>query len=183
MNKRVYVDTEYMYDDMFFVQRMPKDTDKKQIIQIAAILFDTSTGKELDHFDVLVKPIFHEKLPDFFVKLTSITQDDVDMEGIEFIDALRDFSDFVQDYPIWTFNNDYHVFQQNCDFHTIDNPFSKPFEKVKPKLSTWNIDPEKYSSGTLYKAVGLQMDGHVHYALHDVRSMAHAVHILENKDD
>jgi hypothetical protein len=33
----------------------------------------------------------------------------------------------------------------------------------------------------LYKAAGLDMDGHVHNALHDVRSMAAAVHTFENK--
>jgi hypothetical protein len=41
-------------------------------------------------------------------------------------------------------------------------------------LPQWGIDSDAYSSGTLYRAAGLEMTGHVHDALHDVRSMAAA---------
>ncbi|PIR78135.1 MAG: hypothetical protein COU28_03250 [Candidatus Magasanikbacteria bacterium CG10_big_fil_rev_8_21_14_0_10_36_16] len=178
-NKRIYVDTEYMYDGMFYEKRMAREEDKKQIIQIATILFDCKKNEEIASLDILVKPIFHEKLPEFFVELTSINEEMIKEKAIDFISALHKFVEFCNDYPIWTFNNDYNVFKQNCEFYNLEIPFKKPFIKVKPLLKNWNIDENKYSSGTLYKAANLNMDGHVHYALHDVRSMANAVNYFE----
>lgn len=177
--KRIYVDTEYMYGGMFHEKRMPRESDKKQIIQIAAVLFDHESGKEITSFDVLVKPYFHDKLPDFFVELTHITDEMVKNNAINFPEVLDKFVKFCGDYPIWTFNNDFSVFKQNCSFHNLNFPFQDEFVKVKPLLKDWGLDQNKYSSGTLYKAVGLNLDGHVHYALHDVRSMSQAVHLLQ----
>lgn len=177
--KRIYVDTEYMYEGMFHEKRPALDTDKKQIIQIAAVLFDTEKGIELEHFNILVKPVFHTKLPDFFVELTGIDYEKVEAEAVSFSEALDNFLKFCGDHPIWTFNNDYNVFLQNFSYHSIENPFKKPFTRVNPLLANYGIDSSKYSSGTLYKAVGLNLSGHVHNALHDVRSMSKAMHILE----
>ncbi len=177
--KRIYLDTEYMYDDMFHKKRMPKRSDRKQIIQIAAILFDTKTGQECRSFDMLVQPIFHNKLPPFFIDLTGITNEDVKQNGVPFPKALNKLVEFCGSYPIWTFNNDYDVLIQNCTFHNIRNPFANPFVRVRPMLRKFNIDPAQYSSGTLHRAVDIQMTGHVHNALHDVRSMAIAMYHLE----
>jgi len=84
-NKRIYVDTEYMYDGMFYEKRMAREEDKKQIIQIATILFDCKKNEEIASLDILVKPIFHEKLPEFFVELTSINEEMIKEKAIDFI--------------------------------------------------------------------------------------------------
>lgn len=177
--KRIYVDTEYMYEGMFHEKRMPRNSDKKQIIQVAAVLFDHSKGMEMKSLDILVKPIFHDKLPNFFVELTGINEDMIRNQAVSFPKALKQFVKFCENYSIWTFNNDYNVFLQNLKFHSIEDPFKYPFTKVKPLLKNFGIDPNKYSSGTLYKAVGLNLEGRVHYALHDVRSMSQSMHVLE----
>ena len=177
--KRIYVDTEYMYEGMFYEKRMPRDSDKKQIIQIAAVLFDHAKGVEINSLDILIKPIFHENLPDFFIELTNITDKMIENLAISFPEALKRFVAFCENYPIWTFNNDYNVFLQNFEFHSITNPFKCSFTKVKPLLRGLGVNPDKYSSGTLYKAVGLNLKGHIHYALHDARSMSQAMHILD----
>jgi inhibitor of KinA sporulation pathway (predicted exonuclease) len=177
--KRVYVDLEYMYEGMFHERRMPTDRDKKQIIQIAAVLFDHDKGRELKSLDILVKPIFHRKLPEFFIELTNINDEMIEDRAISFSEAISEFLRFCNNYPIWTFNNDYNVFLQNFEFHSIVNQFKCPFSRVKPLLKDFGLDADKYSSGTLYKAVGLNLKGHVHYALHDVRSMSQAMHALE----
>lgn len=179
--KRIYVDTEYIYEGMFFEKRMPRESDEKQLIQIAAVLFDCNTGEELESFDILIKPIFHKTLPDFFVELTNITKKEIDDNAVPFAEAIKKFIEFCSDYPIWTFNNDYNVFLQNFNFHSISNPFKKPFTRVKPMLKKFGIDPDKYSSGTLYMAAGLDLKGHVHNALHDVRSMSQALYVFEKK--
>lgn len=179
--KRVYVDTEFIYADMFHERRMPRDSDKKEIIQIAAVLFDHETGEEKGSLDVLVRPIFHDHLPDFFIELTGIDDLMIKEKAISFPEALEQFLAFCGNHSIWTFNNDYNVFKQNLTFHGIANPFKEPFVRVKPLLSEFGLDPNLYSSGTLYQATGLHLDGHVHYALHDVKSMSQAMYSLEKR--
>ncbi len=177
---RVYLDLEYCYPEMTPEKGRPDENEKRQIVQISAILFDNHTGKEVTSFDVLTWPAFEKKLPPFFVELTNITDSQLTTNAIDFPTALKSLVDFVKNYPIWTFNADWGVLQQNCSYFGIAYPFEDlPFIKVKPLLSGWKIDADAYSSGTLYQAAGLEMYGHVHNALHDVRSMAQAVHVFE----
>ncbi len=46
------------------------------------------------------------------------------------------------------------------------------FTKVKEKLREYGINPNEYSSGSLYKALWLDISGHVHDAYHDTYSLA-----------
>lgn len=179
---RVYVDLEYCYPGMSKETGRPSETDLRQVIQIAAIIWNTKTGSEEQSFDVLTHPAFEKQVPDFFTTLTGIQQTTIDEEAILFPEALQSFVQFCDQYPIWTFNADWGVLKQNCEYFNIPYPFEKKeFVRVKPLLSGWGIDSEQYSSGTLHCAVGIKMDGHVHNALHDVRSMASAVQLLEQK--
>lgn len=179
--KRVYLDTEYCYPGMVKGTPRPTSTDQRQIVQIAAIIFDTTSGHEIAQFDQVVMPIYQKELPSFFTELTGITQHDLTRYAIPFREALSTFHDFCGDIPIWTFDKDEEVLRQNCGYIELPWPFSSQFVRVKSLLPNWNIDPNAYSSGTLYKAVDLNLSGHVHNALHDVRSMANAVHIFENR--
>lgn len=179
--KRVYLDTEYCYPGMMRGTPRPTSADKRQIVQIAAIIFDTETGKEIAHFDWLVLPTYEKQLPEFFVELTGISQQAVDTSAISFRDALDKFVGFCGDVPVWTFDKDEEVLRQNCNYIGLTWPFAAPFTRVKALLPGWSIDPNSYSSGTLYKAADIDMQGHVHNALHDVRSMARAIGVFENR--
>lgn len=177
---RIYLDTEYCYPGMERGTPRPTAADQRQIVQIAAIAYDTSSNQEVASFDQLVTPAYMDALPEFFTELTAITQEQVNQQGIAFEAALAKFVDFVGDAEIWTFDKDEEVLRQNCGYIDLDWPFERTFVRVKALLPGWNIDPDAYSSGTLYQAAGLQMDGHVHNALHDVRSMATAIAVFES---
>jgi inhibitor of KinA sporulation pathway (predicted exonuclease) len=59
------------------------------VVQIAAIKVDASDGyRELASWSALVKPRKNPKLSAYFVKLTEITQEQVDNEGVDFTEAL-----------------------------------------------------------------------------------------------
>ena len=178
---RVYLDTEYCYPGMLAGTPRPTAEDTRQIVQIAALIFDTNTGEEVAHFDQLVVPTYQKELPEFFTELTGITQVDVDSSGVAFKDALTDFAQFCGDTPIWTFDKDEEVLRQNCGYIDSSWPFTQSFIRVKALLPNWNIDPEAYSSGTLYKAAEIELTGHIHNALHDVRSMAQAINVFEKQ--
>jgi DNA polymerase III alpha subunit (gram-positive type) len=175
---RIYVDTEYIYSGMNETSGRPTSKDQREIVQISAVKFDNKSGKELDHFDILISPKIVSPFPPFFSKLTGISLEELE-KGIPFENAVNKFLNFCEDFSIWTFDKDHEVFEQNFKFHKIESLFPKSFIRVKPLLINWNINPEDYSSGTLYKAAGLKMEGHVHNALHDVRSMSNAIHKLE----
>lgn len=179
---RIYVDLEYCYPGMTVEKGRPSEEEKRQVVQISAILFDNTLGKEVAHFDILTKPAFEKMLPPFFIELTQITDQEVFEQGIIFPEALNQFIQFAGDYPIWTFNADWGVLRQNCQYFNIPFEYEEtPFIRVRPLLAHWDINADDYSSGTLYQAAGLDMQGHVHNALHDVRSMAQAVHVFEKR--
>lgn len=179
-NMRIYLDLEYCYPSMTRQSGRPNENDLRQVIQIAAICYDHGTGKELKSFDTLVSPPFTKVLPEFFVELTGISQTDVSEQSILFPKALDQFIEFCDGIDIYTFDKDWLVLKQNCSYYKIDYPFeSSPFVRIKDKLPKWGLPENEYSSGTLYKAAGLNMTGHVHNALHDVRSMAAATHYFE----
>jgi DNA polymerase III alpha subunit (gram-positive type) len=178
---RIYLDTEYCYPGMTETTGRPTSADKRQIVQISAIRFSTDEGVEEASFDQLVVPAFEKPVPPFFVELTGITQADIDREGAPFPEVIVRFRDFCADTPIWTFEKDQEVIEQNLGYYGMKPMFDKEFVRVADRLKGWGVDRSQYSSGTLYQAVGLRMDGHVHNALHDVRSMAAAVRLLEHR--
>ena len=176
MKNFVFVDTEYTTFGPTRETGWPELHHHKEIVQIAAVLFDIDSGNEIKGFDILVRPSINPELTKVFSDLTGITQDVVDKNGLSFPEALDHFRKFADGYLIWVFDRDWFVFEENCNLNKVDFPFrDKEFIRVKPQLPGWGIDPEKYSSGTLYEAVGLEMKGHVHNALHDARSMAASV--------
>lgn len=177
--KRIYLDTEYCYPGMLRGTPRPTVKDKRQIVQIAAILVDSETGDELATFNQLVTPVYEKRVADFFTELTGITQEQVDTEGIPFEQALSKFVQFAGNVDIYTYDKDEEVLRQNCGYIDLMWPFTTSFIRVKTLLPQYGVDPDAYSSGTLYKAAGLRMDGHVHNALHDVRSMAAALRVFE----
>ena len=146
----------------------------REIVQIAAIQFDLKTGVEKAKLDILVKPKFNGTLSDLFIELTSIKQEHVNAKGYSFPDALNKFFTFCQNVPpenILCFNADEDVFKENCALHDIHMPFSTPWKKLRPALPLLGVDVENNSSGTLHKFTDTPLEGHTHYALHDVRSM------------
>lgn len=178
---RVYIDLEYCYPGMTETSGRPTDSDKRQVVQIAAIVFDDAGNVETDTYNQIVVPKYTNPLPSFFTELTGITQEQVDEMGVEFEHALKGLVVFCRNRPIYTFHKDWEVLRQNCSYDGLPFPFrDRPFYQVKELLPEWGIDPDAYSSGTLFRAAGLDMQGHVHDALHDVRSMAAAVHHFEH---
>ncbi len=171
----VLVDTEYTAFGRSLKTAWTKPCHHKEIVQIAAIKINENR-KEIDSLNIIVKPRINPKLSLRFISLTGIKQEVVDEKGISFADALEKFINFTKGYNICTYDRDYLVFKGNCRLNDIHFPFEKsPFVRVCETLHKWNIDKDAYSSGTLYKAVGVKMKGHVHNALHDVRSMAVAL--------
>lgn len=174
----IVLDLEYCYTGMAKNTPRPTHKDDRQIVQIAAILYDIETGTELDMLNIIVKPTYLERVGNFFTELTGIDQETVD-NGTSLERALDQLESFIGNHPVLTYDKDWFVLHQNVAYIDYEvAAIARPFIRVKHLLHLYDIDSNQYSSGSLYKAVGLDIDGHVHNALHDVRSMARALSSL-----
>ena len=179
--RKVFVDLEYIFPEMGWKYGQPKGHEKFEIIQIAAIVFDLDQRHEIAHVDLLCHPESGTKLPEFFTELTAITQQDIDVQALKLETAVDQFVNFCEKYEVMTYNNVYNVFLKNVSYIS-DNKFPlKPFTRVKPIIENYGISTENVSSGELYKLFNIDLGGHIHNALHDVRSMAHSLAYLEKR--
>ena len=77
-----------------------------EIIEIGAILFET-LGQDHVTFNVLVKP--RKKIPAKITKLTGITNEMVEQDGIEIEGAINQLYDFLGDYPVIAYNAKFDI--------------------------------------------------------------------------
>lgn len=77
-----------------------------EIIEIGAILFE-ALGQEHVTFNVLVKP--RKKIPAKITKLTGITNEMVEQDGIEIEDAINQLYEFLGYYPVIAYNAKFDI--------------------------------------------------------------------------
>ena len=77
------------------------DEDRDEIIEIGAIRVNLATDSK-DTFQALIKP--RMDVPEFITKLTGITQGMVDRDGRPLFDVLSEFTGFIGNLPLVTFN-------------------------------------------------------------------------------
>jgi inhibitor of KinA sporulation pathway (predicted exonuclease) len=162
------------------------ENEHREFIQIAALKFDVETRKVTDTFEILCKPTLNPELSDFIQELTKITQAQIDEHGVSVPEAIGQFIDFIKaedGYPLpsWSFGRDDLVLRENCDINSMLFPCSsETFHDLQAQLKEKGIKVKGYSSGSLYQLFGLSLDGHVHNALHDCRSLAASLrHLLQ----
>ena len=80
--------------------------EDREVVQIGAVKIDTSKGlREIDSFNILVRPLKNPLLSEYFINLTGITQKQVDNQGNSFPNALLHFMDFIGKTPINILSN------------------------------------------------------------------------------
>jgi inhibitor of KinA sporulation pathway (predicted exonuclease) len=157
--------------------------EHRELIQIGAVVLDGDNGfTELDSFDILLKPIWNPQLSDYIISLTGITQSMVDAHGTTVFKALSKFAKFCGDMPAYSYGNDADILRENCDLNHLSHPAHPGgFADIRPYLDAVGVETSQYSSGTVHRAVGATMNGHVHNALFDVRSIATTLRILRER--
>jgi inhibitor of KinA sporulation pathway (predicted exonuclease) len=171
-SRTVIVDTEYTTWEGALESGWAGEGQHREIVQVAAIAVDASF-RETAKLDILVRPAINGALSPLFVKLTGIGQTKVDAEGVTFADALYAFHRFAGTDPIVCMNADEAVFRENCELSEMVFPFPSSWHRLRPFLENRGVDLTAMSSGDLHRLTANPLQGHVHNALHDVRSMAH----------
>ena len=190
MGKHIFTEDKAVVFDLEFTswpgsneRNWSLPNEDREIIQIGAVKIETTGDmREVDSFQILVRPLKKPILSDYIVNLTEITQEKVEKEGILFPLALSRFINFIGEHPINILSNggDEEVIEENCQIHNI--PFLSIFKKstdLKIYFSeVLGISRKNCTSGMLPELFGLNSYEKQHDALGDARSISQALRYL-----
>ena len=153
--------------------RPPKGIN--EIIEIGAVCIN-EYGELIGRFESFVKPTINRRLSGFCKKLTSITQDQVDMAQ-DFPTVLEKFQDWAdmydQDFYVCSWgNNDKKLFLEECRYHKLETDWLDQYVNLKVQFDNLNGGSVK---GTLKKIVqkeGFEFTGIQHRAISDAENLA-----------
>ena len=91
----------------------------REIIRIGAISIDLDNLQEIEALDVFVKPSVNPILSDYCTKLTDITNEQIQTEGMEFHEALYEFVNFVGKRNIFCYGVDILHILENLRLNNI----------------------------------------------------------------
>ncbi|MAH04156.1 MAG: exonuclease domain-containing protein [Alphaproteobacteria bacterium] len=151
-----------------------EDWQEPEIIQIAAIMVETKNFTEVaPAFNIFIKPTLNPSLSPYCTKLTSITDDILNKEGVTFKRACTLFNAYCQNHPQYSYGGDHTALNYNItQLYNLSNEIT-PFTGHDISKLFHSIDPatKSVNSGGLAKHFGLCVNINQHYALEDCRSM------------
>ncbi|XOV80174.1 MAG: exonuclease domain-containing protein [Aestuariibacter sp.] len=154
--------------------------EHREIIQIAAVKVQiVSSGVEiLETFNELVMPCINSTLSEYIINLTGISQQMLVDLAIDFPSCYRQFCSFIgnKQTKCLSWGDDRAVLLENCDINGC-NHLWQDHESVNLRqlAQNKNLPGAGVVSGEIARTIGLDLQGHVHNALHDVRSIALAL--------
>ena len=183
----VFYDTEFTTWEGALERRWSGAGEYREVVQIGAMRIDAATLEPVASFDVLVKPVKNPLVSDYFTALTGITQTAINDNGLDFIDALAQFCDFIGTSPAAAYGNDAGVIRENMGWHGLS---AREADFDTPNIGPWfmqhgaayGVKPG-VNSGALARTVGAPITHVVaeHNALEDVRSILAAYKYLLGK--
>lgn len=168
----ILFDTEYTSWEGAQARGWSGPGEHKEIVQIGAIRVDGATLREADSFQVLIRPAINPDLSDYFVELTGITQQQVDVDGLPVETAIEQFTNWAGDLTLFCFGTDGQVMAEQCALAQIDYPFAPDrFQDIRPIFEQRGIPARQYMSSTIVTAFSLEPERRGHDALNDARSI------------
>src|SRR5882672_9482218 len=95
------------------ITRWTRPQEYTEVVQIGAVKLDAVSLREVDAFEMLVRPRVNPVLSDYLVALTGITNEEVAARGVDFITAYRAFLNFIGDSRMYAFGRDDLVLADN----------------------------------------------------------------------
>jgi len=155
-----------------------------EIIQIGAVKLDAANNfAEIGTFEVFVKPRINPTLSEYITDLTGITQEEIDVQGRSFADALADFLAFLDDdlQSVFSFGQDSAIIRKNCVLNDIPYPdFFAKDQNLNEILTALNFIDDQSMSSELPNQLGLESSELSHNALGDARALATAIRHLRS---
>ena len=171
----VVFDLEYTAWEGSWERGWSEPWEHREVIQIGALRLDVSAGfKELDAFEILVRPTVNSDLSDYIIRLTGITNERLSVDGVPFDAAFSRFCSFVENATLWCNGLDGAVLRENCRLNRLRFPYSHGrIRNIGPALAQ-ACEPPRGSvvSGELPELLGLSPSEDKHSGLGDARSIA-----------
>lgn len=155
-----------------------------EIIEIGAVLV-VQRGAQLetvDEFATFVRPIRHPQLTAFCMKLTTITQSDVDAAPLfpKAVDRLKlwlyaEPREFV--FCSWGDYDDRQL-RQDCAFHGIPFPIAGQHLNVKKAFASAQGLAKRPGLGQAVEMAGLTFEGTAHRAIADARNIVRLLPLI-----
>lgn len=153
--------------------------EHREIVQIGAVIIGARDFDERASFSVLVKPVLNPSLSAYFEKLTRITNEQVQREGLSFADAAMRFMAFAGERKSFCYGRDDLIIAENAS--RLGQSSAWRFAKstnLRHWLTEVGVPLAGIHSGELAAHVGAASRGVAHDAVADSRSLAEAVRYL-----
>lgn len=151
----------------------------REIIQIGAVRLNGKDLREVDSIDLYVKPRRNPELSPYIIDLTGISQNQIDSRGLDFLEAMARFAEWVGDSDVHSYGNDKEVLEENCMVCDVSFPMHDVhFRDICDVFRRRGIDVSLYHSGTIIEAFGVCPQRRPHNSLNDVRNIVDALRML-----
>jgi inhibitor of KinA sporulation pathway (predicted exonuclease) len=176
----VLFDTEFTAWDGSKQRNWSLDWEHRELIQLAAVRVTISEDQALivSSFNELIKPSINPQLSDYICDLTGIQQQVIDDMGVDFESALQQFFQFCNQGKLaaLSWGNDGKIIAENCALYRVKMPtFDAGLHNLQILAQRLKLTGCDLSSGELAGANGIELSGHKHNALYDVRSIGLAL--------
>lgn len=184
----IIFDTEFTAWEGSQKRHWSEPWEYKELIQLAAVkvrIEDDLTVTITKSFNEIIKPAKNPQLSDYIIDLTGINQSMVDEMGVDFASALSLFHQFCGggEVPCFAWGNDAEVLRHNVDLYGLTSPvFNHGLQNLNQLVRNKGMAEANLCSGELASHLGLDLKGHNHNALYDVRSIVLALEYwLQNR--
>jgi inhibitor of KinA sporulation pathway (predicted exonuclease) len=143
-----------------------------EIIEIGACLLNTKTGAREKH-GVLVKPE-HSEISEFCTKLTTITPEMIEEEGVAFGAGIKFLQDFKPGKITWASWGDYdrRQLERECKSKGIKYPFGVTHLNVKNLFALHHKLPREIGMDAALSQLGTPLTGTHHRGIDDAYNIA-----------
>jgi len=149
-----------------------------EIIEIGAVMQNSLTYEIETEFQAFVRPVRHPILTEFCTELTGITQQDVaDAPPLaESLELMKEWTSVFKDWLFCSWGDyDRNQFRQDCEYHSLDYPFSAGHLNLKAEFSRAFGLKKKMAVTDALRHLGLSFEGSHHRGLDDAKNIARIV--------
>ena len=155
------------------LDKSPPEGMENEIIQFGYVIVDMKTKNIVEKDSWIIKPK-KSTISDFCEKLTGISQDRVDNEGISFEKFRKIISQKGWKYipnMSWGYG-DYFILKEHCDKRNLDFPLSKAHNCAKVMFGLWTGRSKGWGVKRAIDRLGLEFEGDQHDAMWDAYNTA-----------
>ena len=153
-----------------------------EIIEIGAVLFDSTGLEEVWNHSWILKPVLFPTLSDFCKTLTTLSQKEVEA-GTSFAQALEELKEKIKEesYIFCSWGGyDKNQFLRQCKKFNLNYPFGPQHINLKEEFSKF-FKVKPCGMGSALKRIRLPLQGTHHRGLDDAKNISQIVKFMLQK--